>query len=118
MKRTIPEFTWAVFPCVGRMPDALQDVNTKIFTEWLPALKEYEFAALESGVHLICSRKREQEVRGFGCRYSIYALLLPEKCIVVYAPKYREFFSHKKWKNSKELIEDMESEFRLSKMEN
>ena len=27
------------------MPDALQDVNTKIYTEWLPALKEYEFAA-------------------------------------------------------------------------
>lgn len=43
--RTIPEFTWAVFPCVGPMPDALQDVNTKIFTEWLPILKEYEFAA-------------------------------------------------------------------------
>lgn len=42
VKRTIPEFTWAVFPCVGRMPDALQDVNTKIFTEWLPALKENE----------------------------------------------------------------------------
>ena len=43
--RMIPELTWAVFPCVGAMPDALQDVNTKIFTEWLPALKEYEFAA-------------------------------------------------------------------------
>ncbi len=43
--KTIPEFTWAVFPCVGPMPTALQDVNTKIFTEWLPALKEYEFAA-------------------------------------------------------------------------
>ena len=43
--RTIPELTWAVFPSVGAMPDALQDVNTKIFTEWLPALKEYEFAA-------------------------------------------------------------------------
>lgn len=27
------------------MPDALQDVNAKIFAEWLPALKEYEFAA-------------------------------------------------------------------------
>ena len=27
------------------MSDALQDVNTKIYTEWLPALKEYEFAA-------------------------------------------------------------------------
>lgn len=43
--KTIPEFTWAVFPCKGAMPDALQDVNSKIFTEWLPALNEYEFAA-------------------------------------------------------------------------
>lgn len=43
--RTIPEFTWAVFPCKGAMPNVLQDVNTKLFTEWLPALKEYEFAA-------------------------------------------------------------------------
>ncbi len=43
--RTIPSFTWAVFPCKGSMPIALQDVNKKIFSEWLPALKEYEFAA-------------------------------------------------------------------------
>lgn len=43
--RTIPAFTWAVFSCDGPMPTALQDVNQKIFSEWLPALKEYEFAA-------------------------------------------------------------------------
>ena len=43
--KTIPAFTWAVFSCRGAMPEALQDVNTKIFSEWLPALKEYEFAA-------------------------------------------------------------------------
>lgn len=43
--KVIPAFTWAVFPCKGPMPAALQDVNTKIFSEWLPALKEYEFAA-------------------------------------------------------------------------
>lgn len=43
--RTIPALTWAVFPCKGALPDALQDVNVKIFSEWLPALKEYEFAA-------------------------------------------------------------------------
>ena len=43
--RTIPAFTWAVFPCKGALPDSLQDVNVKIFSEWLPALKEYEFAA-------------------------------------------------------------------------
>lgn len=43
--RVIPAFTWAVFPCVGALPKALQDVNTRIYSEWLPALREYEFAA-------------------------------------------------------------------------
>ena len=43
--RTIPALNWAVFPCKGPLPAALQDVNTKIFTEWLPALGEYTFAA-------------------------------------------------------------------------
>lgn len=43
--RTIPAFTWTVFPCKGALPVALQDVNTRIFTEWLPAMKDYEFAA-------------------------------------------------------------------------
>lgn len=43
--RSIPAFTWAVFSCDGPLPAALEDVNMKIFSEWLPALKEYEFAA-------------------------------------------------------------------------
>ena len=43
--RTIPAFTWAVFPCKGGLSQTMQDVNTKVFSEWLPALQEYEFAA-------------------------------------------------------------------------
>ncbi len=43
--RTIPAFTWAVFPCKGVLSQTMQDVNTKVFSEWLPALQEYEFAA-------------------------------------------------------------------------
>lgn len=43
--KTIPAFTWAVFPIKGAMPDALQDVNKKIFSEWLPALGDYDIAA-------------------------------------------------------------------------
>lgn len=42
---TIPAFTWAVFPCAGAMPNAMQEVNQKIFSEWLPNCKDYEFAA-------------------------------------------------------------------------
>ena len=43
--KTVPAFTWAVFPCRGALPDALQDINAKIFSEWLPALQDYELAA-------------------------------------------------------------------------
>lgn len=42
--RTIPAGTWAVFPCRGALPAALQTVNTKIFSEWLPSCKEYRLA--------------------------------------------------------------------------
>ncbi len=43
--KVIPKHTWAVFPCVGEMPQVMQEVNKKIFSEWLPNCKEYEIAA-------------------------------------------------------------------------
>ena len=42
--KDIPANTWAVFPCKGAMPNALQDVNTRIWNEWLPNCREYEIA--------------------------------------------------------------------------
>ncbi|MDR3644970.1 MAG: AraC family transcriptional regulator [Clostridia bacterium] len=38
---TIPANTWAVFRCVGPMPDAMQEVLKRIYSEWLPQA-EYE----------------------------------------------------------------------------
>lgn len=37
-----PRGDWAVFNCVGPVPQALQSVNTRIFREWLPGNPEYE----------------------------------------------------------------------------
>ncbi len=42
--KVIPAGTWAVFPCKGPMVETLQSVNTKIWSEWLPNLKEYKLA--------------------------------------------------------------------------
>lgn len=39
-----PDMEWAKFRCCGRMPAALQDVNTKIYREWLPGNPDYEMA--------------------------------------------------------------------------
>lgn len=38
---TFPAGTWVVFPCTMK---TLQDVNTKIWNEWLPSCREYELS--------------------------------------------------------------------------
>ena len=38
---TIPEYTWAIFKCVGPMPDTIQNMWKRIYSEWLPQA-EYE----------------------------------------------------------------------------
>jgi len=37
----IPAYTWAIFKCVGPMPNAIQDMWERIYSEWLPQA-EYE----------------------------------------------------------------------------
>ena len=37
-----PKSDWAIFNCIGALPEALQSVNTQIFKEWLPGNPEYE----------------------------------------------------------------------------
>ena len=39
-----PRSDWAVFDCVGPMPETLQSLNTRIFREWLPGNPDYELA--------------------------------------------------------------------------
>lgn len=39
-----PMTEWAVFDCIGPMPDALQELNTRIFREWLPGNAEFELS--------------------------------------------------------------------------
>lgn len=53
--KTIPAFTY-----VDPLPKALQDVNVKIFAEWLPALREYDFAAGYCVEYYDDSRKYEK----------------------------------------------------------
>lgn len=41
----LPAALWAVFPCRGKMPESLQTVTGRIFSEWLPGSAEYELAS-------------------------------------------------------------------------
>lgn len=42
IQRVIPGGLWAVFPCKGKLPDSLQKVNEKIWTEWIKENQEYK----------------------------------------------------------------------------
>ena len=33
----VPAFTWAIFECVGPMPNAIQELQARVISEWLPA---------------------------------------------------------------------------------
>lgn len=39
----VPACTWAIFECVGPMPNAIQELQARVMTEWLPA-SGYEYA--------------------------------------------------------------------------
>lgn len=41
----IPKFTWVIFSCVGPASIKMQEMNERIFKEWLPNSNEYEIAA-------------------------------------------------------------------------
>lgn len=42
--KTFPGGLWAIFPYHGECPKAIQEVNTKIWSEWLPNCREYELS--------------------------------------------------------------------------
>ena len=46
------------------------------------------------GISFVCSDSRNDVVRGFGCKFSIYILVKEDACIVSYAPKYAGFFTN------------------------
>lgn len=51
---SIPASTWAVFKCVGPMPNAIQDTWKRIYSEWLPQsefarIQEYDFEKYTKG---------------------------------------------------------------------
>lgn len=41
-KVNLPSNLYAIFPCKGKRPEALQNINTKIMMEWIPNNKKYE----------------------------------------------------------------------------
>lgn len=69
------------------------------------------------GIHFVCSELRNEEVRGLGCRYSIYVLVKGKVCVVAYAPQYAGFFARLKDSGVNEILEALNAGFKVKKMQ-
>ncbi|KIL40462.1 AraC family transcriptional regulator [Gordoniibacillus kamchatkensis] len=61
--QTIPSSTWAIFPSIGPLPDAIQNTFRKIYQVWFPAT-DYEHAGLPE-IEMYLSGNAQEE--GYRC---------------------------------------------------
>jgi len=70
-----------------------------------------------NGISFICCDSRNDEVRGFGCKYSIYVLVKEDACIVSYAPQYADFFGKLQDMSAVDILTKVETSFKIKKMQ-
>ena len=52
----VPEYTWAVFKCVGAEPQAREEMWKRIYSEWLPQAKYEILQSVSSHIIYSCTR--------------------------------------------------------------
>ena len=69
------------------------------------------------GIKFVCSESRNEELRGFGCKYSIYILIKEDACIISYAPKYTDFFKKLQDASIADILKAVDTSFKIKKMQ-
>lgn len=72
---------------------------------------------ISNGIHFICLNARDEKVKGFNCKYTIYVLVKAKACVIAYAPKYQDFFEHLKTNNLENILGEIEKKFKIKKMQ-
>ena len=75
-----------------------------------------DISKLKDGVHLICSPERDEEVKGFGCRYGIYILVRGALCAAAYSPRHEALFEALRGRSADELIDGVRRLHRLTEL--
>lgn len=72
-----------------------------------------DLTAVPSGTHLVCTPEREEVMKGFGCKFSIYILVREGLCAAAYSPRYADVFETWKGLGQEELIRAATERFPL-----
>lgn len=71
----------------------------------------------DKGISFVCSDSRNEEVKGFGCKYSIFILVREDVTIVFYAPQYKDFFDKLQGMGNADIVTAVEASFKIKKMQ-
>ena len=70
-----------------------------------------------SSVTFVRSESRNEELRGYGCKYSIYVLVNDDMCVVSYAPQHEDFFNKLQGMSASDVLKAIEASFKIKKMQ-
>lgn len=72
---------------------------------------------VSKGIHFVRSEARDQKVKGFGRKYTVYILVKEDVCIVSYAPQYTRFLNALNGCGVDEILSAVSSAYRLKEMQ-
>ncbi len=74
-----------------------------------------DISALSKGAYFVSSAERENEMRGLGCKYTIYILVKDGLCVVSYSPKYKGAVEPLRNLCADDVIAALNKQFKLKK---
>ena len=77
----------------------------------------YDLNKLNSGLTLICDDRRNETLKGYSGKFTIYALIKDDKCVVAYTSKYKDFFINHQNDSINSLINSLTNTFLVKKMQ-
>lgn len=72
---------------------------------------------VEQGINFVCSTERDKELKGLGCKYTLYLLVKDGLCIVSYSPKYKCYIDELREYNADEIIAAVNQKYKVKKMQ-
>lgn len=92
------------------------DIDT-ITTAFYSNFCAMDLSKINCGIHFTCSNVRNKQIKGFSNKYTVYILIRKKACVISYAPKYKSFFEQIKEKNLDDLLKEVETKFKIKKMQ-
>lgn len=94
----------------------IEQIN-QITNEFYSCFCGINLLELKNGIYFVCNNLRDDIVKGFNCKYTVYVLIKENLCVISYSPKYIDFFEKLKGEKLNNILNAIEKKFKIKKMQ-